>query len=157
MVLESISRNLPLQWIGLGTNRMLRSSSDQQNWHSALDQGLPKEQLKDRHEFQNSGKLGIFAKSLKYGWFNGKIGKITILSISSNRNTGLLTPAVFNPWTSLPGIDPMYVLRWPLISDWSETPPSDILENTNILNFPHNILNFPPSEKSRSRVFCYKI
>ena len=52
---------------------MLRSSSDQQNWHSALDQGLPKEQLKDHHEFQNSGKLGIFAKSLKMGDLTEKL------------------------------------------------------------------------------------
>ena len=54
----------------------------------------------------------------------------TILSISSSRNTGLLTPAVFRPWMNRPGIDPIYVLRCPRISDWSATPPREILDNT---------------------------
>ena len=52
---------------------------------------------------------------------------LTSLSTSSRRKTGFLTPTCFRPWMIRPGIEPMYVLRCPRISDWSETPPSAML------------------------------
>src|SRR5690625_399760 len=52
---------------------------------------------------------------------------LAILSISSNRNTGLIVFALFMPWIILPGIAPIYVRRCPLISASSRTPPNEIL------------------------------
>ena len=52
-----------------------------------------------------------------------------ILSISSKRNNGFFTPTLLSFCTILPGIDPIYVLLWPRISDSSLTPPKDILTN----------------------------
>ena len=52
---------------------------------------------------------------------------ITILSTSSSKKTGLFSPTVLKPWMIFPGMEPMYVLLWPRISDWSDTPPREIL------------------------------
>lgn len=52
----------------------------------------------------------------------------TSLSTSSRRKTGLLTPTNRKPCIILPGMEPIYVLLCPLISDWSHTPPRAILQ-----------------------------
>jgi hypothetical protein len=48
------------------------------------------------------------------------------LSISSIIRTGLFEPASRSARTMVPGIAPMYVRRWPRISDSSRTPPTDM-------------------------------
>ena len=55
--------------------------------------------------------------------------QLTSLSISSSRKMGLRTPTCFSPWIIRPGIEPMYVRRWPRMSDWSQMPPSAILKH----------------------------
>jgi hypothetical protein len=57
---------------------------------------------------------------------------LTSLSISSSNMTGLLTPTVFKPWMIRPGIAPMYVRRWPLMSDWLQVPPRDMLHQPTV-------------------------
>lgn len=52
----------------------------------------------------------------------------TSLSTSSRRKTGLLTPTNRRPCIILPGMEPIYVLLCPLISDWSHIPPRAILQ-----------------------------
>ena len=54
---------------------------------------------------------------------------LPILSISSSRNTGFILLALLIPWIMRPGIEPIYVLRWPRISLSSRTPPKDIRTN----------------------------
>ena len=53
-----------------------------------------------------------------------------ILSTSSSRNSGLRTPTFDMFCRILPGIEPMYVRRWPRISASSRTPPR--LMRTNL-------------------------
>src|SRR6056297_789436 len=53
-----------------------------------------------------------------------------ILSTSSRQNTGLLTFAFLRDWIILPGMAPIYVRLWPLISASSRTPPSDRRANS---------------------------
>ena len=47
------------------------------------------------------------------------------LSISSSRISGLFVPACRIAAMMRPGIEPTYVLRWPMMSASSRTPPSD--------------------------------
>ncbi|KAH0389295.1 hypothetical protein KCU92_g200, partial [Aureobasidium melanogenum] len=54
---------------------------------------------------------------------------VPILSISSNKNTGLETPTFLRPLTIKPGIAATYVRRCPRISASSRTPPREILWN----------------------------
>lgn len=52
-----------------------------------------------------------------------------------------------------PGIAPTYVLRWPLISDWSDMPPSEILELTVlVVQMVHtDICGVKPAKPSAER------
>src|SRR5918999_1746055 len=52
-----------------------------------------------------------------------------ILSISSIISTGLFAPASRSARMIVPGIAPMYVRRWPRISDSSRTPPTEMRSN----------------------------
>ena len=69
------------------------------------------------------------------------------LSISSNSITGLLTFTFFKASIILPGIAPIYVLLWPLISDSSWTPPKEILSNSLFIalaiDLPSEVLPTP--------------
>ena len=58
--------------------------------------------------------------------------RLTNLSISSSRKTGLLTLTSLNPWIIRPGMEPMYVRRCPRMSDWSHIPPRAILQKNKV-------------------------
>lgn len=68
----------------------------------------------------------------------------TILSTSSRRKTGLFSPTVLRPCMIFPGMAPTYVLRWPRTSDWSDTPPREILHAGNAQrSWESEIKHFP--------------
>ena len=54
---------------------------------------------------------------------------LVILSISSIKKTGFLDSHFLNALIILPGLAPIYVLLWPIISAGSFTPPTEILAN----------------------------
>lgn len=72
---------------------------------------------------------------------------LLILSISSNNITGFATLTLKRVYIIVPGIDPMYVLLWPLISASSLTPPKAILANflprASAIDFPNEVFPTP--------------
>jgi hypothetical protein len=63
------------------------------------------------------------------------------LSISSNKNNGLITSACFIPLIIFPGSEPTYVLLCPRISDSSFVPPKETLTNFLLIALAIEIAN----------------
>src|SRR3954453_19202085 len=70
-----------------------------------------------------------------------------ILSISSIISSGLFEPASRMARMIVPGIAPMYVRRWPRISDSSRTPPTEMRSNARpserAIDLPSDVLPTP--------------
>ncbi|KAG1223048.1 hypothetical protein G6F68_020455 [Rhizopus microsporus] len=82
------------------------------------------------------------------------------LSISSSRNSGLRTPPFDMFWPILPGMEPMYVRRWPRISASSRTPPKAMRTNLRFvalaMDWPREVLP-TPGGPTRHRIGAFTL